>query len=236
MFAIFFPGKTGYTEQHLKDAELGDLLDDVKPAFGDLIPGPDGGPGVYATWSQELLTGREQLEWTKCQRSEVGGQRSEFWLGRLAGEKPQPEWFARARQQLGEDVVMADGQKWHIPIARQLPQILQLDDGGQWRGTVAPSYKSFYDTTWSTLDWFKSVNGICRVSYSAGADFVALALSINYRVNRDVASWLGLIRSDLFLPVAKVVTEFEELMAALEKKTGAAVGAGGPATSAGDAA
>jgi hypothetical protein len=224
MFAIYFPGKTGYTDQHLKDAGLGDLLDDVAPSFTDFLPGPDGGPGIAATWFKERPITVGDFEWSKCQRSEVGGQKSEFWFGRLLGEKPRPEWFARARQQLGSDVAMADGQKWHIPIARQLPQLLQLDGQGEWRPTIAASYKQFWDEAWDALNWLvPGDDGKCRVDFRVGAEFVAHALSINYRVNRDVASWLGLIRSDLFFEMARAVTEFDQLLEA-QKKTAANAG------------
>src|SRR5690348_2879113 len=89
MFAVYFPQKTGYTDQHFRDAGLADLLDDVPPTFGDfLMAGPDGGRGVFGTWSKDQVTGPDQFEWTKCR----GGK---FWLGKLAGEKPTPEWFLR---------------------------------------------------------------------------------------------------------------------------------------------
>lgn len=223
MFSIYFPGAAGYSDDHLRGAGLGDLLDDVAPSWHDFLPGPDGGAGVACAWAtRPILSG--EFEWQK--------QPAGYWLGKAAGETPRPAWFARARQQLGADVVLADGHAWQIPIARQLPEILRLDAGGQWRGAVAPAYKAFYDLAWKALDWFVAdASGTMWVSYQDGADFIAQALAVNYRITRELASWLGLIRSDLFWPVARVVTEFDELLAGAQKKIAAA----GPLTSAGGA-
>jgi len=224
MFAIYFPQKTGCNVQHFHDAGLADLLDDVVPAFTDFQPGPDGLQGIAASWAGRPITCGE-FEWTKCR----GGK---FWLGKLANEKPKPEWFARADVQLGADVTFADGQEWHVPIARQLPQLLGLDDAGNLTKKLLPQYQRFWDEAFKTLKWFESNESrVMHYDQREMFDFVSLALSINYRLNPDVASWLGLIRNDVGWSVAGVVTEWEGLERA-QKKTESA----GSPTSAGGAA
>lgn len=222
MFAVYFPGKSGADPKHFVEAGLGELLDDVSPSFADLQPGPDGGQGLAATWAPGPII-PSALEWTRA---------GEVHFGKSAGQKARPEEFARRQQHYGADVLLADGELWHIPIARQLPQLLGLDDSGRWVGRVDPRYQKFWEAAWTALDWFApDESGSCSVDFQAGAEFICQALAINYRLNRRVASWLGLVRSDLFWPVARAVTDFDQLLSA-QKKTAAA----GPSSSAGGAA
>lgn len=229
MFAIYFPGKTGASLKHFHDVGLGDLLDgdaDRAPSFVDFLPGPDGKPGVAATWMQRAII-QGEFDWTPCRKDL-------FWLGKVAGEIPKPEWFARgeggAPPHLGQDVKMGDGQEWHIPTARQLPHLLGLDDEGNLTRKLLPHYKRFWEAAEKTVAWFELGDGNLMHIGSPREifDFVSLALSINYRVNADVASWLGLVRDDIGWTVAGVVTEWRGLLEA-QKKTRSA----GQLTSAG---
>lgn len=224
MFAIYFPGRTGYTTEHLGAAGLGGLLDDTAPSFADLLPGPDGGNGVACYWPEPdspPLVG-SMLEWQK--------HLGQVYFGRPKDRQLTPEDFARNRRQPGADIVLADGNAWHVPVARQLPEILGLDQAGNWTGRIDPRYQAFWEASWSTLDWFvPDESGTCRVDYQAGAEFIVAALAINYRISREIASWLGLIRSDLFWPVARVVTEFDRLVAQKKTELADLTSAGGPA-------
>lgn len=223
MFAVYFPGATGYSQTHFHAAGLADLLDDVAPSFSDVMPGPDGGKGVAASWiGRPILAG--EFEWTSVRRGA-------FWLGKGAGLKLSPDHFARQRRQLGADVTLADGQQWHFPIARQLPCVLGLDDAGNLTSEIVPLYRKFWDEAWQTTEWFlPDDSGVCHVDFKACFEFVCLALSINYRVNRDVASWLKLVRSDVCWPVAEVVTDGLWSSGAQKKTPADAV----PSTSAGN--
>ena len=149
-----------------------------------------------------------------------------FWLGRPREDRLTPADLARPKLQLGADVVLADGHVWHVPIARQLPQLLGLNDAGEWTGVVVPQYRAFYDAAWAALDWLApDETGVCRVDAQQGADFAAAALSINYRINRDVASFLGLLTSESIFEVSRAVIEFDAIVAAgaaAQKKTAAA--------------
>ncbi|HWB13348.1 MAG TPA: hypothetical protein VG826_29250 [Pirellulales bacterium] len=216
-FAIYFPHKTGANLQHFHEAALSDLLDDVSPEWMHFERGPDNLPGVAAHWLKRPIL-HEDFDWTRIGPS--GAPR--FFLG--LGDGWSPASFARAHQQLGKDLTFADGHAWHVPLARQLPSVLQLDEGGRWQGKIAPAYQSFWDQSWEALRWFSpDAEGMCSIDYQAGADFVSLALSVNYRVNRDIVSRLGLIRSDLLFRVVEVVTQYKELLGAGvgdgEKKT-----------------
>lgn len=230
MFAIYFPGKTGATVDHFREAGLQELLDDVSPSFTDLSPGPDGAPGLAATWSPGPIVS-PALEWTPRR----GGK---FWFGKTSGEKLAPADLARRERQLGADVTLADGQAWHIPIARQLPQLLGLDDDGRLKPQILPLYQDFWELAWQATDWFRADDhGMCWVDFRACFDFVVRALSINYRVNGDVATWLALVRSDSCWPVAEAVTD--GLWGLAQKKTpnvADTAANGEPPTSAGAAA
>ncbi len=241
MFAIYLPGRTGANPEHLRAVGLGDLLspDDASPDFTDLIPGPDNAAGIAAHWGGAVTAGA--FEWTKSPRGE-------FWFGRpkqgdrlqVTGDSRQkpsasspavtcplsPVTFLRRRQLRGIPVTLADGQAWTIASAQQLPCVLGLDAEGQWTGKTDPTYQAYYDACWGF--WESLEVGNATVSWAKGADFAALALSINYRVNRDVAAWQGLLRDDVLWDVAKAAVEFDRFQAILQKKTAAAAGSGEP--------
>lgn len=217
MFAIYFPGATGSNLDHFHRAGLSDLLGadaDAAPSFTDFDFGPDGAHGVAASWAgRPILPG--EFEWTKCRKGS-------FWLGKLGGEKPKPEWFERKTLHDGEKLTLGDGQEWVVPVARQLPHLIGLDDNGQVTRTLLPQYKRFWEAAEKTLGWFEEdERGGWSVPLREILEFTALALSINYRVNPDVCSWLGLVRDDLAWRMAGIVTDWEGLRRARKKKESA---------------
>lgn len=228
---IYLPGRQGASPSLLAAAGLGELLDGgAAPSFLSLDAprGPDGAGGVVAYWGAGLPDVAEYVF-----APGKGAARDKFWLGKPKEGRLAPEALARDKRQLGADVRLADGQIWHVPVARQLPQLLGLDDDGRWTGIVVEQYRTFYEDAWRALDWLApDEQGVVRVDPQLAADFASRALSINYRVNRDVAAFLGLLTSDAIFDVAWAVVEYSALAA--QKKTAAADAtptspAGGPA-------
>lgn len=223
MLAIFFPGAIGPNPQHFAAAEIGDLISDEAAAMFDLHQGPSGGPGQLAYWGRAIPPAeREAFEWQAERRRPGDGPQNDlprYYVGKLKGEKIAPESLARKQRHPGRDVLLADGQAWHVPAARQLPQILGLDENGHWTGVIDRQYADFWERSWAAADWFFPADGgKPRIDYDAGADFCSRALAINYRVNAQILSFLGLLRSDLIFPIAKAVTELDVLLAAREQK------------------
>lgn len=236
---IYLPGKQGASRELLEDAALGELLDSGSaPSCMSIDPpkGPDGCGGVVAFWGQGLPAIDDYVF-----EPGKGSNRQKFWLGKPKGAKLAPAELAREKMMIGAEVLLADSQAWLVPIARQLPELLGLGDDGRWSGVVLPQYREFYDAAWRALEWLTpGEDGLCKADAQIAADFACRALSINYRVNRDVASFLGLLTSDTVFEVARAAVEFHAILAAGgllhgQKKTGeeAAAASASPAIAAG---
>lgn len=199
MFAIYLPGRSGANPEHLKNCGLGDLVspDDLQPSFADLLPGPDNLNGVAAHWGG-VIHGFQEFDWTKSPRGD-------FWLGFTKDGSPTPEDFARIRQLRSRPAIL-DGQCWSIPVAQQLPCVLGLT-AEDWAATVHQKYKPYYDACWGFWDALRATKG--ETTFSKLADFACLALSMNYRVNADVMSWLGVLRTDELWPVVRAAVEYD---------------------------
>ncbi|HEV3022169.1 MAG TPA: hypothetical protein VGX76_06865 [Pirellulales bacterium] len=220
MFAIYLPARTGANPKHLADVGLGDLLSpgDESPSFTDLSQGPDGGQGLVVHWGGAIYASAD-FDWTKSPRLDANSSTPAFWLGK-SGTLGLDD-FARKRQLRGQRVTLADGNDWTIAVAQQLPCVLGLDAGGAWTGVCDPQYSAYYAACWGFWDALEvsSTSGGAVVSWSKGADFACQALAVNYRVNRDVVAWLGLLRDDLLWEIAKAAVEFDTWGAMLQKKT-----------------
>lgn len=242
-YLIFLPGRRGGTVQHLRDVGLAALLaaDDPGPSFADVLEnGPDGGGGLLAFWDDTLHPDRtprpqilrETQTWEPAKpHGDLAAGR--FWLGCETDRPVRPCDLERRRMQPGADVLLADGQAWHVPIARQLPCVLGLDDQGRVASQMKNAYVPFYESAWKTLEQFDfSQEGKASIDHACGFDFAAQALGINYRLNRDVADFLKIIDTSALWEIPKAVCEFEALVEHAQKKTAAAlrsIAAGAPA-------
>ena len=224
---IYLPGRRGADPRMLREVGLGSLLadGDSGPSFADVLEnGPDGGAGVLLFWDNPLTPDRTPRltvadnTWQPAKRSGTlpGGR---FWLGQETGGIVRPCDLERRTMQPGGDVILEDGQAWHVPVARQLPRVLGLDDLGNVSGRVRDEYKAFFDAAWASIERFQLGEGGLQIPYDDGFDFCALALSINYRVNRDVADFLGIIGTAALFEIPKVVCELEELVNHFQKKS-----------------
>ena len=213
MFAIYLPGKTGANPEHLAGVGLGDLLapDDHAPSYTSLHPGPDGGAGVAVHWGGSMARSAD-FEWTK-------NPRGNFWFGRSGQLGPAD--FARRRQLDGRAVIMGDAQEWTIATARQLPQFLSFTSTGKVSANLVPQFKRYYEACWAFWNLVSTPDADQRVTikWADAAVFIGLALSINYRVNVDVAAWLELMRTDRLFEVPEAACELDLITAALQKKT-----------------
>lgn len=226
---IYIPGRHGQNPEMLRDVGLGALLtsDDSGPSFAAVINnGPDGGAGALAFWdalSQDRVPrptiNKESQVW---QAAKPCGdlQAGRFWLGYEKSRPPTPECLSRRHQHPGEAVTLNDGNEWLIPVARQLPRVLGLDESGNVGSRVDDSYREFFEQAYAIFDLFDLTgDGNATLPHKDGYEFASLALSINYRVNRDVCDFLGLIGTKSLFDIPKVVCELEKLLPVLEKKS-----------------
>ena len=134
------------------------------------------------------------------------------WVGYFNDDKPGPEDLQRAQVLDGYFVMLGDGNRWIVPVAREpadgdteitwssrLPKLLELDDDGQYTaGDVLPKFRGLVD---AATAWFEAVEAT-EDGGEVGMSFpmqVVTALDIlksNYRIGPAEAVALGLFTYD----------------------------------------
>lgn len=234
-YLVYFPGKCGTTEEHLRAAGLGGLVGEPGCQFTDAA-GPDGGRGVIATWvdprrphlSPEPVYRSEEQDWA-ASKGPDGEPDGRCWFGRLKGLPVEPESLRRKARHAGEDVILEDEQAWHVPIARQLPHVLGIG-----KPRISERYRPFFEATEQAVERWMLVKDDAvqwRMSWSEGFAFAAAALAINYRINADVLDFLGLVTNEHLVSIVETAAEglaIERALALIKKK--AATSDSSPAT------
>lgn len=223
-YKIYIPGARGYGPEHLARVGLADLIDPGCSIGGtDVSCGPDGAPGVVFHWGDESPPGfhRDAELWTKCKpRGDLKAGR--FWMGQTQGSPPRPGDLLRSRHLGGSYVQLADGQQWLSPTVKLIPHNYTLDDDGQPVRRIKPEYQAWVDRGTEYFDlmlqWRQNQGGDLTVPQAW--KFAIDSLAMNYRVNADIASWLGLLDDETILLTIIAVLEtrtLEEIDA--QKKT-----------------
>lgn len=204
----FFPGKTGANPDHFAKAGIGELLGtpgkEQGPTFFETPgSGPNGSGGVVAYWPVSL----DQMPLAFKPELQDWHDAGPVWLGRDKGQPVTPESLQRSKRHQGRDVVLADGQSWHVPIARQLPHLLGIG-----KPRIHDLYKPFWERSVKALDWLGVTDDgvIWDIPWndenSEGFQFACAALAVNYRVCPLVADWLGLFTADEVCRILETVT------------------------------
>lgn len=233
---FYVPSLVGNRLQKLRDVGLDFLAVDrpdvhnARPvAFSDITAnGPDGGQGVIYTIehptgeftpTKNLLL----LEWQPAapdqEKSLAAGR---FWLGRVKGQPVEPASLARPNLHDSEVVTMADGQEWHIPIAKKMPMNHGLDANGNFSRVPKPQHVTYFEQCERFFNHFMVAADDDKgtITIRDGNAFVAGALALNYLVNRDVIAWLGLLDdANLFQAISATWEGNAMRRAFLQKKT-----------------
>ena len=209
-FLIFVPGKLqGDREARLREVGLEcftaaagrnlptvDVQEILPPQMG---PGdaPTGlllrlchGPGNHPL-DPPLAYQPELQEWTACRPDpERGLAAGRYWLGRIRGSVCEPAYLARPVLFDGPLAELGDGQHWQMPIARWLPKKLDLDEAGNWCGSVKAEHRWYWDTSEKLFMCWLEDQGFV---WGDAIAYVVHGLSLNYCLNREIAAWLGLL-------------------------------------------
>lgn len=132
-------------------------------------------------------------------------------------DRPGPDELLVAEQMLSEGrrVTLEDGHEWHIPVCRfmfgntELPRVLVHEDGKVTWKTKA-EYRKLFDMSEQIV---RRLLLEADSNYSAEeiAEWVGLALGVNYRVGADEVCHLGLISSDKLQDISNVIIDAEKL-------------------------
>lgn len=226
MLHLFLPGKIAGTTQNLIDAGLGQLLrpDDDQPGCCDLVgPGPGGLAGQVWSWGAACYAPEKQT-WHKARGAD-------YWYG-FDNDQPPHAALARRKQYGGR--VSIDGV-WDVPSVDQVPHKIDLDPAGQLVRLPDGPYTEFADEAGQLLqvfaDFGRNEQDPAEFNWQRQAAFVVSALALNYRINLEIATRLGLLRDvDLWPLILRigVAADVRAIFADLEKKRGAAAAPGSP--------
>jgi hypothetical protein len=203
---------------------FGDHICCASPAGGGPL---DAGSGCYVSRHDNLIGGLPGWTWEQISETVYFGWR------------PQdgPNEYARETQISGEEVTLADGRPWLIPVAYEyhqtaegllpgtrLPQTWQ-SVGGNWvPGKVVNRYAALWSTAVDVAaKYFGAVDSEQQSSGVTIAEVLNLAvqaLQANYYLGPDECSHLGLLANtpEIMRGVTEAVFGINRLME-LQKKT-----------------
>ena len=259
-FLYYLPGlQSGLPLETARAAGLAYALDGPISTVG-VRGGPDGGDGVVLALAksiqpEELSYHPDRQTWRKipaCSawvglspESRVQGPGSHSTLGSQLSTS-----LARAKQLGGHEVVLADGRRWLVPMARgwveqdgdlrwyhNLPQQSVLADDGRWsEGDVLPRYAPLWELAMRFEDARRVAVSVetpgdgesVRVQF----DFDGLhqaavrCLQENYRIGPAEAALLNLLTADISREICEALIDIPTRLEWFKKKQSAPPAAG----------
>ncbi len=247
-FLYFVPGQVAAPPDLLADIGLAKVVGPGGVEFAPVEKGPAGEPGVVMTPGGGPRRGMGIVP--AAQMWFPAGPEKRYWIGFDQEDRPGPEDLRREEFIEGADVVLGDGNLWHIPIARffdggtNLPVGFGLDpETGEEVHRVVAAHRGLFDLA---IEWFNSYTGAefddqgnpvpppagneeeaaepAGVTYSRSKEIAAEAIRTNYRAGVYELGALELFDTDNVVKVCKVLADIgsmEKLMAEDGKKNGA---------------
>lgn len=129
-----------------------------------------------------------------------GLEAGRYWIGLWNEHTLTPADIARPYPKPGRTVTLGDGQEWLLPIAKELPADLILQDDGSWRYEVQRQFHAFYLGYLRWLAIFGQAQDGDTFEFADAAEFVLQALRINYRLLPEIASRLRLFTTENVSP------------------------------------
>lgn len=181
--------------------------------------GPDGGAGVLYTWTVPAgIYFGTRATWI---RQHTGA----YWVGILPEHPPNPGDLLRPNVFDGEELALGDGNLWRIAAAGRLPQVYRINAAtGELEQEIRSQFREYFE---ECQRWFNLLLSIDSEKFQAMVprdwwDFCLRALSQNYRICPEVASYLGLLDSTLLIQCAIAAVQGAQIKAAeqdLQKKS-----------------
>lgn len=233
MFPVYYiPGRKTAHDDLLREVGL-----DFGPGYShtELVGGgPDQaagvpGRGVLIHWPSPIAPHatpnvgmQASWQWAKAKPDpEQGLPAGRFWMARMPGCPITPEGVSRRERYPGTDVRLDDGNLWHVPIPRALPHELTLNAQGQWTRQIREPFVEYYNVVLRFMSSLLERGSPLRKDLHIADAFrlAEMALALNYRLNRHVIDWLGLLKDEEALfRVACAATEIHAFVAIDEQK------------------
>jgi hypothetical protein len=212
-YQLFFQGRFSSEADALRSAGLGDFAIGAKgvPCVLRDVPGllPGDCPGLLVGWGREVGSVPE--------RQTVVDVGADYRLVLWTDSPVTPEELERAQLFFSWDTALADGQKWKVPIAAELPSDFRLVDR-QWTKIRKPAFAEFWrqsevwfrresDLAWDMEAMLADSGQTEAEFYQDLCEFCLLALRQNYRITGPIASHLGLFDSSILHRIVFNVTD-----------------------------
>lgn len=216
--------KNELTHEDLRAAGLGHLVDGPRAGkpLGRGCRGPEGKGGVvFAVGDGVPKYQPDKQTWRAGPARWVGGVKAvPFWVGFRTEAPPKPADLARATTIAGEDVELADGNTWTVPVCFSIvrgstfPKTLVLgDDCETWQELERPEFHKLCgeaERVWQAfLSAEQTDTGGVRVELDKqfSANVCVDALAVNYRVSKLEVSMLGVLGTDSQWKVLRAIVD-----------------------------
>jgi len=215
-YQLFFPGESRGAKVALESCGLGDFL----PGSGEAIVEVGDKRGLLIGWGSDIRLD-PAITW-----QDVEGQP---WRLGLWPDPPTPEDLSRGGFFVGSPVQMANGDRYLVPIAAELPQSMRLS-GGKWTKQRKPAFEAF----WRASEvWYRrwTVHSLVLREMALDAnvsedellhewcEFAVTALRQNYRICPEIASALGLFEvPETLMRIVMSVVDGMAIMEVLTEK------------------
>lgn len=180
----------------------------------------------------------EGLRYDPAHQDWIEHQSGGYWVGVAKGQLPSPEELLRKQPIPGHYVDLADGNAWLVPVARswsatddaeqwlrytcELEQQMQFD-GAEFRcGNVVPKHAELWAISAAVLHRYEGSESEEERELLTGLQAFTLAIRVlqaNYKIGACEASLLGLISTELPGHVFRLLNDFAQREAVVQKKT-----------------
>lgn len=159
--------------------------------------GPDGTGGMLFSWTagtaqHRLHFNADEQEWVPAVPQ--GDEPAErYWLGFWNDSPVTPRDIIRHRTTPGVELPIGE-YSWRIPSADMLPAVAAFTPAGEWATEVEPGYREY----WSAVETLRLTlaAGHEEMDLAKMFDFAFHALSVNYRLTREVAARLQVLSTE----------------------------------------
>ena len=238
-FLYYIPGhdRQLITAAEFSEAGLGHALLAGKPTGLVTAKGPDGGKGAYCIVPAPAAPGAAPAQGLLFRHGEAAWRRGpggKFWLGLIESDKPGPADLARQRLISGEEIELADGNRWTIPICfsivrgSTLPKRIVLgEDGTTWEtrelerflplcADAAKVWQLYRQSGQEQSGTDQSGNPPAdgeadkqrvTIDLQEGMRIAVAAIAVNYRVSALEVDALGLIDSERVWEILKAMID-----------------------------
>ena len=233
-FLYFFPGRPSVRKAEYANYGLADSLGAVSAIAGAEMVGPSGKSGHM------IRTGQASVEtpaykpdtqsWLECD----GGK---FWVGCDNDARPGPDDLLRPDDCGGYPVLLGDGNRWSIPVARMDPdgedlstldKSISMDRDGKLTMRPMPKYNVLIDYASTAWDMFmhnfdESAADAPVADENFKFDASVVALACNYAVTKWEVSLLLLVSVSSQIHILLSICDWPTYLRRVEegqKKTG----------------